>query len=74
MPIISRLAKNPLVQGSLFVFIGSNIANFGNFLYNLAMGRLLTEEAYGDLGALLSLLVLFGIPISILQLFVVKTV
>lgn len=69
-----RLAKNPFVRGSLFVFIASNISSFGNFLYNLAMGRLLEPNHYGDLGALLSLLVLLGIPISILQLFVVKTV
>ena len=35
MLLIKRFAKSQLVRGSLFIFIASNIANFGNFLYNI---------------------------------------
>lgn len=74
MSIISRITKSQLVKGSLILFLGNNFTSFGNFLYNLFMGRLLGPEKYGDLGAIVSLFVLIGTPLGILNLFVVKTI
>ncbi len=74
MSVLNRLYQNQLVRGSFLLFIGNNLTSFGNLLYNLSMGRLLGPEKYGDLGALVSLFVLFGAPLGILNLFVVKTV
>ncbi|MBI5452738.1 oligosaccharide flippase family protein [Candidatus Gottesmanbacteria bacterium] len=74
MSILRRITGSPLVRGSLLIFIGTNIGNFINFLFNLAMGRLLGPAKYGDLGALVSSSVLFGVPLGILSLFIIKVV
>ncbi len=74
MSILRRVTNSTLVRGSLLVFIGNNVANFGNFLYNLFMGRLLGPEKYGELGAILSIMILIGLPLGILNLLLVKIV
>lgn len=74
MSLIKRISQSQLIAGSILVFFANNIANFGNFLYNLSMGRLLEIDRYGDLGAILSLLVLLSIPLSIFHLFIVKII
>ena len=58
MGLVRRIYFSQLVRGSLFVFIAGNFASFGNFLYNLAMGRMLSPANYGELEAVLSLSVL----------------
>jgi O-antigen/teichoic acid export membrane protein len=72
--LLKKLRGSTLVKGSLLIFIANNAANFGNFLYNLFMGRLLGPEKYGELGAVLSVLVLAGVPLGILGLLVIKIV
>lgn len=74
MSILRRITDSVLVRGGLLVFIGNNISNFGNFLYNLFMGRLLGPEKYGELGAILSLMVLISLPIGIFNLLLVKII
>src|SRR3989338_4207332 len=69
---LKSLSRSKLIRGSAVVFIGNNILSFGNFLYNLAMGRMLGPEKYGDLGALFSILALLSTPLYILGLFIVK--
>lgn len=74
MRLLRRIYFSQLVRGSFFVFLASNFASLGNFLYNLAMGRMLAPAAYGELEAILSLSVLFAVPMSVLSIFVVKIV
>lgn len=74
MKIVRRLFKSELIRGSLLVFIAGNFGSFGNFLYNLAMGRMLPPAVYGELEAILSLSVLFAVPFSVLSVFLVKIV
>lgn len=74
LAFLKRLKGSDLVRGSIFIFIANNTVNFGNFLYNLMMGRLLGPEKYGELGALLSILVITGVPLSILSLLIIKLV
>lgn len=74
MSILKRITTSQLVRGSFLIFIGTNIGNFINFLFNLAMGRLLGPAKYGDLGALLSSSIIFGVPLGILSLFIIKVV
>lgn len=63
-----------LIKGVFFVFLAGNFASFGNFLYNLAMGRMLTPATYGELEAILSLSILTSVPLSVLSIFIVKIV
>ncbi|MBM3283570.1 hypothetical protein FJY90_04995 [Candidatus Gottesmanbacteria bacterium] len=74
MWLIKRLYKSQFVRGSLLIFIVSNVVSFGNFLFNLSMGRLLGPRTYGDLGAILSFFVFLSVPLSIINLLVTKTV
>lgn len=72
--MLKRLRGSTLVKGSLLIFIANNAVNFGNFLYNLFMGRFLGPEKYGELGAVLSILILVGVPLGILSLLITKIV
>lgn len=72
--IIKKLFYNPLISGSLVIILGSNFANFLNYLYHLFAGRLLGPEKYGELVSVLSFLGLLSvIPLSI-GLFIVREV
>ncbi len=44
----------PLYKNSLIVFIGTVVAGFGSYLYQLAMGRMLSLQDFGTLAALMS--------------------
>lgn len=74
MELFKRISRSQLVRGSLLIFIGTNIANFINLLFNLAMGRLLGPAKYGELGALSSSSVLIGVILGIVNLFTIKMV
>lgn len=64
------VVSNPLMAGSLVMFLGSNFYNFGQFVYHFLAGRMLGKTAYGDFASLISILGL----ISVLQLTVGITV
>lgn len=59
---IRGLSKNRLISGSAVLFIGGTVANFGNYLFHLFMGRFLGPEDYAVLASLTSLLYLGGVP------------
>lgn len=55
-----ELIKNPLISGSAIVFIGGNIANVFQFLFNLFMSRNLSVVEYGVLASIMSFIALPG--------------
>jgi O-antigen/teichoic acid export membrane protein len=70
---VYQLVKgNLLLKGSLIVLIGSTLANFGNYLFHLFMGRLLGPAEYGLLESLISLTYFLGVPVAVLNLVMVK--
>lgn len=69
-----RLFENPLLAGSTILFLGNLITNVSNYLYHLAMGRMLGPSSYGILESLISLLYLMEIPLTTLGVVVVKYV
>lgn len=74
MDFFRWFSGSQMVRGSLLIFLGNNIGNFFNFLYNILMARMLGPKIYGDLGVILSVLAFIGIPLGILHLFLVKIV
>jgi len=54
--------KHELVSGSIYIFIGSIIANIFNLFFNLFMSRNLTVEGFGILTSTFSLIGLIAIP------------
>ena len=71
---IRRISQSQFIQGSLIIFLGTGLSNSLNLFYNIIMGRLLGPDKYGDLGTLLSLFILFSVPLGIFNLFLVKGV
>lgn len=59
---INQVIAHPFVSGSAIVFIGSNASNIFHFLFNFFMVRNLTAASYGDVSALISLIVLATTP------------
>lgn len=71
---MKKILKDPLISGSLVLFIGTMIANFGNYLYHLLMGRMLGPKDYGILASLISLAYIFSVLTSSLLTTIVKFV
>lgn len=57
-----RFLRNELITGSIYIFIGSIIANVFNLFFSLFMSRNLTVEGFGILASTFSLISLIGIP------------
>lgn len=70
--LVARLRQNQLVSHSAVFFIGTVLANVGNYFFHLLMARLLGVEEYGDLQSLLSLLVILSIPFAVINTVVVN--
>ena len=56
--IIRQTISHPLVSGSAVIFIGSNVANVFNFLFNFLMVRNLSDADFGILTSLNSFILL----------------
>lgn len=70
--LIKEIIKHPLFSGSMIMIIGSNSANFLNYLYHFTMGRLLGPSGYGELVALISFIGLIGMFPGSLSLVITK--
>ena len=56
--VIRQTISHPLVSGSAVIFIGSNVANVFNFLFNFLMVRNLSDADFGILTSLNSFILL----------------
>lgn len=54
--MITKIIKHPLFAGSLIMVVGSNLLNFGQWIYHLIVARLLGPSSYGELAAIISLI------------------
>ncbi len=50
-----------LLSGSSIVFVGTIIASFFSYLFNMLMGRMLGPSQYGEMAAILSLLTMLSV-------------
>jgi O-antigen/teichoic acid export membrane protein len=60
------MIKDKFIRGSALLFAAMMVGNVFGYFFQLAMGRMLTVEAYGEMNALMSLMILFGLPFSTL--------
>jgi O-antigen/teichoic acid export membrane protein len=60
--IAKSFLKHELITGSIYIFIGSIIANVFNLFFSLFMSRNLTVEGFGILTSTVSLMSLITIP------------
>ena len=62
------------LRGSTLLFVAMMVGNVFGYLFQLAMGRMLSVETYGEMNALMSLMVIFGIPlVSLMNFFARET-
>ncbi len=71
---IFNFIKHPLFSGSAIMIFGSNFVSFINYLFHLAMGRMLGPASYGELAALIALIGLLGMIPASMSLVIVKYV
>lgn len=57
---IKSTLRHPLISGSAVIFLGTNVGNIFNFLFNLYMLHNLTSIEYGTLVGLISIITLFS--------------
>jgi len=69
-----RFFRSRLVISSFIMITGTVVAGVGNYLYHFFMGRMLGPADYGVLVSLISLSYLLGIPVSALNLVIIKFV
>lgn len=67
-----NLFKNPLVKGSLILFIGGTTASFFGYLFHLVIGRMIGPENYGSFSSLFSTLYFVSIFTTVFILVIVK--
>ncbi len=60
----NNFLKHELVSGSIYIFIGSMVANVFNLFFSLFMSRNLTVESFGVLTSAFSLVMLMIIPVG----------
>lgn len=70
--IKNSIFSSQLIKGSAILLIGSTVVNFGSYIYQLLMGRMLGPENYGVLTSLIALLYLLIIPSQTILTVVVK--
>lgn len=64
---IKSVLKNSLFRGGAIFFIGGIIANVLNYVYRIVMGRMLGPEAFGELIAIISLVLILVVPSASIQ-------
>lgn len=70
--LLSFVRKNPLVAHSSVYFIGTMLVNVASYLFHVVMARWLGVEDYGELQSLLSVLIIFNIPLVVVQTVIVN--
>ncbi len=66
--------RESLVSAIGYMIIATFAANFLNYFFNVASGRLLGPDAYGEFAALLSIFMILTVPTNSLQAMLAKNV
>src|SRR3989344_81894 len=69
-----KIIANNFLQATVWMFLGTGILSFGNYLYHLVMGRMLGPVEYGVLESIISFSYLLSVPLMTLNLIIVKYV
>lgn len=59
--------KENIFKGGIVLFFAMTLVNFGNYLFNMIMGRMLGPADYGALVSLLAFLAIISVPAATLQ-------
>ena len=65
--LVTLLRSSPWAAGGLAFFVASAAVNLSNFIFHMAVSRLLGPSNYSALGSLLNLLVVISVPLGALS-------
>jgi len=71
---IKNLKKDDLVRGSIILFMMMALFNILNYIFQMAMARMLGPADYGVLAVLMSIVYIFGIPSEAIQTVITRYV
>ncbi len=71
---VSKIITDTFLQATAWMFLGTGVLSFGNYLYHLVMGRMLGPSEYGVLESLISFSYILSVPLMTLNLIIVKYV
>lgn len=60
-------SEENILKGGLLLFFAMTLASFGNYLFNMIMGRMLGPVDYGGLVSLMAFLAIIGVPAATIQ-------
>jgi O-antigen/teichoic acid export membrane protein len=72
--MFTKLIKNPELQGTVIIAVGTTLGSFFAYLLQFFLGRILSIEDYGSFNALISLLTMVSVPIGVFTVVLVKIV
>lgn len=71
---LKKFSSSTLIRGSAVLMCGSLVANVGNYIFNLLVGRFLGPADYGVMASVIALLYIVSVPSAALNLVVAKFV
>ncbi|RZD16862.1 MAG: hypothetical protein EVJ46_01090 [Candidatus Acididesulfobacter guangdongensis] len=71
---MKNILNDSLLKNGIYIFIFSMSANFFNYLFQIAMGRLLTVSEYGTLNSLFSILLIISVPAGTITIIAAKNI
>jgi len=60
--MLQKIKNNPFVLNSVILFGGTMLANILNYIFHLAVGRMVSVEIYGEIESLVSLINIISVP------------
>ena len=70
--VLALISQNTFLKNSLILFSGTMVVNVLNYVFHLAIGRLVSPTAYGEIESLISLLAIITVPAATLTLIATK--
>lgn len=70
--MIKQIKNNAFARNSLILFIGGMAVNFLNYIFHLAVGRMVSPSVYGEVESLVSLIVIVSVPSAAIMMVVTK--
>lgn len=68
-----QLKDNLFKTGSL-IFLGTMTANIFGYLFQITMGRMLSVQTFGEMNALFSTMIIFGVPFVSITNYIAKNI
>lgn len=70
----SQFFKDSLLKNSSIIFIGTMVVHVFTYLFQITMGRMLSVQTFGEMNALFSTMIIFGVPFASITNYIAKNI